>query len=280
MMSPHTSRRSVLLLGGLALVGCAASPSIPRVTASPTGSIREQLQTALDTVSAGNERLGVALKDLNSGASWDFRGDYASQSASMAKPMIVSMAMRQARAAGGPLSAENLQHATAAITQSKNDDADALWASAGGRPAYDDLAKDLGLTATRSDPARDFWSWTWTTPKDQLLFLQQLLNGTKALDDADRATLLSLMGSVTDDQAWGVGAPRGAEVAVQLKNGWVQFQSTDKLWAVNSIGHVKGQGRDYLLTIMTRTADFDTGRAYCDEIGSWVFKVLGSGPLR
>jgi beta-lactamase class A len=279
VIEPRPTRRALLLLGGLALAGCAASPAIPRVTASPAGTIRQQLQTVLDTVAAGNERLGVALKDLRTGARWDFRGDYSSQSASMAKPMIVSMAMRRARAAGGPLSAEDQQRARDAITRSDNDAADALWASAGGRPAYDALAGALGLSATRSDPARDFWSWTWTTPKDQLSFLEQLLGGTDALEAADRRTLLDLMAEVVPDQAWGVGAPRGPEVTVQLKNGWVQFQSTDKLWAVNSIGHVKGQGRDYVLTIMTRTPDFDTGRAYCTEIGQQVFSVLGSGNL-
>ena len=59
----------------------------------------------------------------------------------------------------------------------------------------------------------------------------------------------------------------------------MQFQSTDKLWAVNSMGHVAGEGRDYRLAIMTRTVDFETGREMCDEIGRQVFSILGSGTL-
>ena len=270
-------------VGGLALAGCSNTPSVPTPSASPTGSVREQLQAALTTIADGHDKLGVALQDLRTGASWDFRGDWASQSASMAKPMIVSMALRKARADGlqQPLPAEQAGQAEKAIKNSDNDSADALWAWAGARPAYDALASDLGLRDTRSAPERDFWSWTRTTPNDQRSFLHQLVKGeTKALTDAERSYLLGLMGQVQDAQAWGVGAPRGGSVKAELKNGWVQFESTDKLWAVNSIGHIAGDGRDYLLTIMTRTPTFELGRAYCDAIGDWVFRVLGSGELR
>ena len=288
-LTPSFSRRTGLLaLGGLAfagpaLAGCSNTPSVPTPSASPTGSVREQLQAVLSVVAEDHDKLGVAVQDLRTGATWGFRGDWASQSASMAKPMIVSMALRKARAEKlqQPLPAEQAGRAEKAIRNSDNDSADALWAWAGARPAYDALASDLGLRATRSAPERDFWSWTWTTPDDQCSFLHQLVKGdTKALTDAERAYLLGLMGQVQDDQAWGVGAPRSGSVNVALKNGWVQFESTDKLWAVNSIGHVSGDGRDYLLTIMNRTPTFELGRAYCDAIGDWVFRVLGSGELR
>ena len=234
-------------------------------------------------IAADQDKLGVAVQDLRSGASWDFRGDWASQSASMAKPMIVSMALRKARAdkLHLPLPAEQDAQAQKAIRNSDNDSADALWSWAGGRPSYDALAEDLGLKNTHSAAEKDFWSWTWTTPIDQLSFLHQLIKGdTTALSDTGRTYLLTLMGQVEDDQAWGVGAPRSPSVQVQLKNGWVQFQSTDNLWAVNSIGHVSGDGRDYLLTIMSRTPTFDLGRAYCNAVGDWVFRILGSGQLR
>lgn len=282
------SRRTGLLafgglaIGGLALAGCSNTPSVPTPSALPTGTVREQLQSVLDTIAAGHDKLGVAVQDLRTGASWDFRGDWASQSASMAKPMIVSMALRKARAdqLQQPLPAEQAAQAEKAIKNSDNDSADALWTWAGARPGYDALASDLGLGDTRSAPERDFWSWTWTTPDDQRSFLHQLVRGgTKALTDAERGYLLGLMGQVQDDQAWGVGAPRSASVKVALKNGWVQFESTDKLWAVNSIGHGSGDGRDYLLTIMNRTPTFELGRAYCDAIGDWVFRVMGSGEL-
>lgn len=237
----------------------------------------------METITAGQQKIGVAIRDLRSGGTWRFRGDLAAQSASMAKPMIVSMAMRKARADNlqQPLPAEQAALATKAIENSDNDAADALWAWAGRRPAYYALASDLGLKHTYAATERDFWSWTWTTPTDQVEFLRLLVQGgTSALTDGERGYLLDLMGKVQSDQTWGVGAPKSSDVAVQLKNGWVQFASTDNLWAVNSIGHVSGQGRDYLMAVMTRTPTFDTGRAYCNAIGQWVFSILGSGQLR
>lgn len=77
----------------------------------------------------------------------------------------------------------------------------------------------------------------------------------------------------------GVGAPKSDQVAVHLKNGWVQFKSTDGLWAVNSMGSISGDGRDYRMCVMTRDVDFPTGRELTSTVGSWVFTILGSGEL-
>jgi len=103
--------------------------------------------------------------------------------------------------------------------------------------------------------------------------------GTSAFSTEQGAFVYDLMGKVTPDQAWGVGAPGSATVAVHLKNGWVQFKSTDGLWAVNSMGTVKGEGRDYRMAVMTRVPDFPTGRELTSEVGRQVFSVLGTGPL-
>ena len=278
-MATHPiSRRSLLAVGALTLAGCATGPTIARPTASPTGTITQQLDSVLTVIANGNEKLGVALRDLRSKKDYGFNGKYSSQSASMAKPMIVAMALRKARADGGALSAEHEEQARKAITMSDNDSADALWAYAGGADAYQALAQELELPATHRDE-KNFWSWTWTTPADQVLLLRRLREGTPALTQQERSHILGLMGQVTSEQTWGVGSPRTEGVTVEMKNGWVQFQSTDKLWAVNSMGHLEGQGRDYLLAIMSRTPDFDTGRELCSEIGRQVFSILGSGSL-
>ncbi|MGB4891746.1 MAG: serine hydrolase, partial [Propionicimonas sp.] len=262
----------------LVLAGCTG-PAIVRPTASPTGSIRSQLDDVLTIIANGSNKLGVALFDQRSKASYGFNADYASQSASMAKPMIVLMAQATARQSGAGLDAQRAAQATQAITHSDNDSADALWAYAGGADAYQSLAESLKLPNTRRDPGRGDWSWTWTTPADQVLLVGRLMEGSPAIVEADRQFLWDLMGQVEADQTWGVGTPRSSSVGVHLKNGWVQFKSSDNLWAVNSMGHVSGDGRDYRLAIMTRTADFDTGRETCAEIGRQVFSILGSGPV-
>ncbi|MEA4943485.1 MAG: serine hydrolase [Propionicimonas sp.] len=273
-------RGSALAVGGAALLAGCSGPSVPTPTASPTGSIRSQLDEAIKVIANGSDKLGVAIHDLRNGAVYGYQPDYASQSASMAKPMIVLMAERAARADGTTLTAEQVEQATAAITHSENDPADALYAFGGQGAAYTELARELQLPNTHADEAHlESWSWTWTTPSDQALLVQRLAEGSPAITDAERGFVWDLMGQVIDEHAWGVGAPRSATVKVHLKNGWVQFQSSDGLWAVNSMGQVDGDGRSYRIAMMTRTADFDTGRETLDALGRWVFDILGSGPI-
>jgi hypothetical protein len=282
------SRRSLLtsagvVAGGLAasaLAACTGTPNIPRPTASPTGPVKDQLDEVLRIIANGSTNFGVYIEDARSGGTYSFTGDYASQSASMAKPMIVAMALRKARADGQALSAEHQENARKAITNSDNDAATALWTYAGYQ-TYQSLADDLDLSHTHLDENRaDQWSWTWTTPSDQVLLAKTLATGgSKALTDDECRFIWDLMGQVQDDQAWGVGQPKSGTVKAHLKNGWVQFKSTDGLWAVNSMGAVEGDGRNYRLAVMTRVPDFDTGRAVTSEVGKWVFSILGSGTL-
>ena len=64
-----------------------------------------------------------------------------------------------------------------------------------------------------------------------------------------------------------------------MKNGWVEFKSSDGLWAVNSIGHVSGEGRDYVAAMMCRVDSFEKGRQLLDAIGAELWTILGKGEL-
>lgn len=277
------SRRAVLAgTAGLALAGCAKAPVVlVTPTASPTGSARARLDAAMAAFGQNTDKLGVAVRDLRSGVDFDFRADYESQSASMAKVMLATMALRKARAAGAEADFATRTKISRALIDSENDPADALWAESGTREGYDETARALGLPATtHSDPTREFWSWTWTTPADHRQLMASLVGGTPALVDADRRYLLDVMSKTNPKQTWGVGHPRSREVKVRMKNGWVQFQSTDNLWAVNSVGHVRGDDRDYLACFMCRVPTFDEGRELLDAIGASVWEALGAGVLR
>lgn len=285
-MDALISRRSLLatatvIAGGVAATGlaaCSANPAIPQPSISPTGPIKDQLDQALKTISGGSDKFGVAITDLRTSKTYSYRGDYASQSASMAKPMIVAMALRKA---GGLLDAEKTELARKAITQSDNDAASALWTYA-GYPGYTSLAADLGMTSTHLDANKaDQWSWTWTTPADQLKLVAALSSAkTKALTAEQCHFLWDLMGQVVADQTWGIGQPKSAEVGVHLKNGWVQFKSTDNLWAVNSMGQVDQKGAGlYQACVMTRDVDFPTGRELTSMVGTWIYKILSTGTL-
>lgn len=276
------TRRGLLLgaatLGAGTLLSACSKTNVP-LAPSPSGAVRAQLDAVMATYSKDRPQLGMALRDRRSNTTYDFNGSYSSQSASMAKVMIVLMALRKARQDGGTLSIENRALATKAIENSNNDAADALWAYAGGPDAYAKLAKDLGMANTKRDPSKDFWSWTWTTPLDQRLLLEKIMSGSPAIDNDDRGWLWGLMDAVQADQRWGVGVPSAPDVNVEMKNGWVLFSSSDKQWAVNSIGHVQGRTRDYVLTIMSRVPDFATGRDLTSAIGQSVWDIMGSGQL-
>ncbi|MCA0294576.1 MAG: serine hydrolase [Actinobacteria bacterium] len=288
-MNTPLSRRSLLSTAGLTaaglvtggfaastLTGCSG-PNIARPTASPNGAITAQLDEVLKTIANGSDKFGVYVQDVRTGGTYSFNGDYASQNASMVKVMIALMALRKA---GGLLGADLDPVATKMITQSDNDSAETLWAYGGGADAYQTLADELKMTHTHRDENRPDWSWTWTTPSDQVLLLTYLTEGgTDAFTTEQGAYVYGLMGKVQDDQTWGVGQPKSSDVQVHLKNGWVQFKSSDNLWAVNSMGTVEGSGRNYRLAVMTRVADFATGREVTSEVGKWVFSILGSGTL-
>ena len=126
-----TVSRRALLLGAAstaALAACSKAPApLVTPTASPTGSVRDQLQQVMDAYGANTDQLGVSVKDLRTGAEFAWHGDYVSQSASMAKVMIVLMALVQAREAGEELSFEDYGRASRAIIDSENDPADELW---------------------------------------------------------------------------------------------------------------------------------------------------------
>lgn len=126
------ARTPALAVGGAA-TGRVRRAVHPDPGSSPTGD-PALLDEAIRVIANGSDKLGVAITDAPcSGAVYGYNPAYASPSASMAKPMIVLMAQRRARATGTPL-AEQLGQATKAITQSDNDAADALWACRASRP--------------------------------------------------------------------------------------------------------------------------------------------------
>ncbi len=282
MNAGRVSRRTIVLgAAAVGLAGCARPPIvITSPTATPGGSVREKLAATMSVYQKNTPKLGIAIKDLRTGATFDANGDYSSQSASMAKVMIVAMALKKARADATPLTFKQATQVSEALINSDNDSADALWEFAGGPDAYQRLANELEMPNTRKDAKNTFWSWTWTTPKDQLILLDRLRTGTPALSEQDRLYELDVMRRTNPSQQWGVGNIGDATgVERQMKNGWVQFKSSDGLWAVNSLGIIEDDTRHYEACLMCRTPTFEGGRQLLDAIGGTIFEVMGTGKL-
>ena len=120
------------------------------------------------------------------------------------------------------------------------------------------------------------WGLTTTTPADQIALLRRLVQPGGPLTSAERQYALSLMENVTADQAWGVSGGVPAGVTVALKNGWLPLDDANTDWQVNSVGWVSGDGRDYLLAILsTGNPNEQYGIDTLNSVGSMVWSAMG-----
>ena len=134
------------------------------------------------------------------------------------------------------------------IEESDNDDATDLWDEVVGSQAVARFDALAGLTDTIPNAA-GYWGETTTTALDQVRLLEHLVLPNSLLDDAARGYELGLMENVVPYERWGVSAGVPAGVTVALKNGWVPI--VDGNWQINSIGYVDGQGRAYIIAVLT-----------------------------
>ncbi len=258
-------------------VGGLARSVVPAPSSRTDTAARRALSRSVRAAIGGRSDVGVSVLDRRTGAWWHHHGDVAARSGSVSKVLIVSAALRKARAAGATLTARQRDQARLAITQSDNASADALYAWIGGHSAVRALARDLGLASTAAAKPASHWGLTMTTPNDLVRLMERLTSGTPATHRADDAAVLDLMARVVDGQRWGVGTVRSASVAVHVKNGWMLVGNP---WVINSVGDVRGAGRNYAMALMmSAQPDVDTGITRASRIGRAVFAAL-EDPLR
>jgi hypothetical protein len=224
----------------------------PAVQMDPLGAVaRSFLATRSGTVSA-------AVYDARSGMTWTIGQGKPQAEASIVKVDILETLLARRHSDGMTLSARDKTLARAMIEDSDNDAATALWDEAGGAHGIRRFNASVGLADTTPSScvacpgfAWPGWGLSTTTATDQLALLRELLRPNSRLTGAQREYALSLMEHVTPAQRWGVttGVPLRTNVA--LKNGWLPLTSADDDWQINSIGWVSGQGRDYLMAILS-----------------------------
>ena len=84
------------------------------------------------------------------------------------------------------------------------------------------------------------------------------------------------MKNVVSGQNWGVSGGIPAGVSVALKNGWLPL-SSDTDWEINSIGRIKGEGRWYLIAVLTaHDPSEEYGIDTIEGISSLVWRALRS----
>jgi beta-lactamase class A len=252
----------------------ATAQTTGRPQASPLGpAVQKYLADRYGTVR-------VAVYDLATGQEWSLGDGAAQAEASIVKVNILETLLSQ-RPDG--LTASDQALAQEMIEDSDNDAATSLWDEVGGATgisAYNAQARLTQTTPSACVQCTGFpwpgWGLTTTTPADQIALLRRLVEAGGPLTSAEREYVLSLMENVTAGQAWGVSGGVPAGVTVALKNGWLPLDDANTDWQINSIGWVSGDGRDYLLAMLsTGNPDEQYGIDTLNSVGSMVWSAMG-----
>lgn len=247
----------------------AATTGGPLAVAATTGG---PLGVAATTYLAGRDDTVIAaVTDLSTGQTWSIGSDKPQATASVVKVDILE-ALLAGEPDGGLPTATDQSLANAMIEQSTDTAAQTLFTQIGGPGALARFNNSAGLSHTTPT-----WVWglTTTVPQDQIGLLQTLISANTLLDTAQRQYVLGLMEHVTPGQAWGVSGGVPGTVTIALKNGWVPLTTQGGVWQVNSIGWIDGQGRDYLIAVMTAgNSTFAYGRTTIDGLSAIVWQAL------
>jgi hypothetical protein len=256
----------------------ASRPGSPaasgRGPAGPLAGARSYLSGRSGTVMA-------AVYDLRTGHEWTVGQGNAQAEASIVKVDILETLLAQ-RPPGG-LTGNDAALARKMIEDSDNDAATALWGLVGGSKGVATYNAQAGLARTTPSACLQCpgfpwpgWGLTTTTPDDQITLLRQLFSSGGQLTSADRQYALSLLENVTPAQRWGVSGGVPAGVTVALKNGWLPLDAASSDWQINSVGWVCGQGRNYLMAVLsTGNPSEQYGINTLNALGSMVWTALG-----
>jgi Beta-lactamase enzyme family len=235
----------------------AGAPASAPGTSTPAGTPvhADPLAGAAGYLAQRDGTVLAAVYDVRTGQTWRL-GDGPPQ----AEASVVKLDILQALLAEWPggLPADEQSLAARMIEDSDNDAATSLWYAAGGPSGVSAYNARAGLTQTTPSScvvctgfAWPGWGLTTTIPADQLALLKELVEPGPLLTPDARQYALSLLENVAPDQAWGVSGGVPAGVTVALKDGWLPLNGDQTDWQINSVGWVSGDGRDYLIAVLS-----------------------------
>jgi hypothetical protein len=267
----------------------ARSPAAPSPRATPAATAaaghRNPFGGAASSYLTG--RAGTVLAavyDLRTGRTWHLgRGRPQAEASIVKLDVLETLLSERGQGDGTGLSASERTLAEQMIEDSDNDAATSLWYAAGGAARIRSFNARAGLTRTVPSScvvcpgfAWPGWGLTTTTADDQIALLRQLVTPDSVLRPAAREYALSLMRDVTPSQRWGVSGGVPARVTVALKNGWLPLRGAGRDWQVNSIGWISGEGRNYLMAVLsTGNPAEQYGIDTIDQLASMVWQHMG-----
>jgi hypothetical protein len=236
----------------------AAVSTSPAATPGPTPLADPFGAAAAGFLSGRSGTVLAAVYNVRTKQTWTIGTGPPQDEASVVKLDILETLLAQRARAGATLSASDSSLAQQMIEDSDNDAATDLWDAVGGGSGIGSFNTSAGLGQTTPSGCVECpgfpwpgWGLTKTVPADQLALLRAIIQPGPLLTAAQRSYALSLMENVTPSQRWGVSGGVPAAVTVALKNGWLPLNTADTDWQVNSVGWVSGQGRDYLVAVLT-----------------------------
>ncbi len=220
----------------------APSLTFPVGVGNPFGSAFTQYLATRQSV------VSVAVYNANTGATYTYNPGLSFDTASIVKATIMSTLLWQSQKSGRPLTTQEQSLMIPMIEDSSNSAATSLWDAAGRSAGIEAFLQAAGMTATVPGKG-GYWGLTETTAADQVALLKLLSYPNNVLTAGSQTYALNLMQHVIGWEAWGVstGPVQGSTVA--LKNGWLPIGAAG--WEINSIGHVVGGGRNYVVAILS-----------------------------
>ena len=278
-MNRVAAQRSRNIAGGVTAVKeVPTTESTTTSTTNPTSNPNEMTGLFATAAIGGylqtqDSDINAAVYNLDTGQLSLYRPGAIEYTASIVKVDILATLLHQSEQQGTGLSDEEQDLATTMIENSDDDAATDLW---------DDIGQQTGLASFDSliplpdtVPGADgYWGETTTTGADQVDLLRELVQPSSLLEQSAQSYELGLMENVESDQAWGVSAGAPAGVTVALKNGWLPLEDNGD-WQVNSIGWVDGEGRDYLIAVLTKNNETEaSGIAAIEGLSQLVWNTL------
>ena len=272
LISDAPARRSGAVVGATESIAAGRGAAARREPTRPfePAALRQAVRAYLGTRPG---KAGIMATDLRTGLSFGENEKGRFVSASIMKVDILSSLVLQRQRDRRALTAGQRQLAEPMIRESDNHAADALYSAAGGASGVRKANRSFALRNTT--PFAGSWGSSLTTPADQVRLLTNLVSDKSPIKAPGRRYVLGLMGSVLDEQAWGVSAAALPGERVALKNGWTPVRHQGHGWAVNSIGRVTGSDHDFLVAVCSgESPTMEAGVSTVERVAEMVVSTM------
>jgi beta-lactamase class A len=214
--------------------------------------------------------VSVAVYDAVSGTWYGYRRAVEHDMASVAKVTIMAAAFHAEQEGELSLGPGELALMRRMIEMSDNDSATALWRLLGGPSGVARFTRAAAMADTVLGP---HWGLSVTTAADQAALLRLIAFPNRLLDDRSRSAALTLLENVDPSQRWGIPAGVDPGVSVAVKDGWLGKPGAG--WIINSIGCVAGEGRRYVIAILSdHDPSYDYGISSLEEASRLVWNTF------